>query len=713
MWVSHEFDGHRQILLELLGLSLMNFSDEAELHDHLDRAIAEQILGETGGGHAGSPVAHYVPDPSVRFEQGPAYRLDYLAPINVHTFDGTATRASSDLRVSVIATVFNEMRTAAAWISSLVNQRFMPDEIIIVDAGSTDGTLDALRRGLESFSGDVELLEVPGASIAEGRNIAIDRCTGDVIVIMDGGCSYSDEYIGTLVLPHARGKSAVSACGYRAESSDAEIEWEWSPRFDEFGPAEWSTWLPSTRCMAISGDLKVRFPEWLTLTGDDTLFDIELRQQIKDWYFTSEVLVAWQAPKDRTGLGVLCGRYDTGDGESGARDNVFRPQISDGHSDSLGFGYGFAARPSIDVHRRGISRVWVLCSLTPFGDSGGAQRTSQLAAALARSGERVIFLSAERSYEDPNVRVWVDARWDLITLALPEDPWIIEQLTEYAELGANVVLALEAPHPRFAGLVDSCHDAGFDFQTHFSLIDDWNNSLGGGWFKADVQRSLTLQADSVSASARALMAQLSITHLPRHYLPNAADRRLFEPLPNVEPVKGRVTYAGSLWGNWIDWRAVLGAAALSPDMEFRLYGDLELPRRALVNARYPNVVLPGLVPQRELPAVYAAAQVLLIPFLLNEITEGTNPLKVHEYVLMGRPVVTTRLPEYQVFGDCRHLNFYEPEDAESLLEAITRAQRWDGVCPAESNGQHRGIFDWDQVALEYKKVADSTVSKVH
>lgn len=711
MWTSNDFDGARKMMLELLGLSLRSFSGEAQLYEHLDRALAKEVTTHLQIDEVDSPSAHFVPDPAIRLDQGPAYRLNYLAPVEIHAIEGRATRATTDLRVSVIATLFNESRTAAPWVSSLMAQTLEPDEILIVDAGSTDGTQTILRDHLRMFGGRVELIEVPGASIAEGRNIALDRCTGDVVVMMDGGCSYSDHYIATLVAPHAKGKTAVSACGYRATSADATIQSELSPRFADFSDDEWSVWLPSTRCMAISGDLRIRFPEWLTLTGDDTLFDVWLRREVKDWYFTSEVLVAWQGPDHENGLNVLWSRYETGDGESGIRDPAFRHRVSTSHSAELGFQYGFDARPSIDVLRRGVRRVWVLCSLTPFGDSGGAQRTSQLAVALARQGDRVIFLSAEPSYEDPSVHVWVDADWDRITLALPEDPWILNHLVEYAELGAEIVVTLEAPHPLFEDLLRRSRQVGFPFSTHFSLIDDWNGRLGGGWFNSETQRSLILQADSISASAQALMGQLSITNLPRNYLPNAADRGLFHARSEVDPVQGRVVYAGSLWGTWLDWTGLFEAAERAPEMDFRLYGDLSIAQRALVNVRYPNLLLPGLVPQIELPMIYASAQVLLIPFLLNKITEGTNPLKVHEYIMMNRPVVTTRLPEYQALGDCQHLYFYEPQNGKSLVDAIVRAQHWDGTCNAETGGRHRGIFDWDDVAHEYVRVAANGLAR--
>ncbi len=59
------------------------------------------------------------------------------------------------------------------------------------------------------------------------------------------------------------------------------------------------------------------YPEWLTSTGEDTTFDLELKLQGGNWAYCPEAVVEWQAPeKFFPYLQKLYG-WAAGDGEAG------------------------------------------------------------------------------------------------------------------------------------------------------------------------------------------------------------------------------------------------------------------------------------------------------------------------------------------------------------------------------------------------------------
>ena len=67
------------------------------------------------------------------------------------------------MKVSLIATVLNAADHAPTFLASIRAQSRVPDEVIVVDGGSTDGTLELLRA-----AEGITVIEEPGANIARG-----------------------------------------------------------------------------------------------------------------------------------------------------------------------------------------------------------------------------------------------------------------------------------------------------------------------------------------------------------------------------------------------------------------------------------------------------------------------------------------------------------------------------------------------------------------
>jgi len=135
--------------------------------------------------------------------------------------------------------------------------------------------------------------------------------------------------------------------------------------------------------------------------------------------------------------------------------------------------------------------------------------------------------------------------------------------------------------------------------------------------------------------------------------------------PKERSGRPTIGYAGSL-NFWFDVEAIREAALRHPEWHFTLIGRVEsesiVPLRAL-----PNVVLEGEVPYSDLPRRMADFDVAVIPFLKTPLTRATNPLKLYEYLCLGIPVVSTRLPEIEPFEDLVYLSD-SPDDFVRQLE---------------------------------------------
>jgi glycosyltransferase involved in cell wall biosynthesis len=91
------------------------------------------------------------------------------------------------MKVSVIATVLNEGPTIRRLLDSLAAQTRTPDEVIIVDGGSSDDTVSVLQMYGDEGCLPLRVLVEPGANISRGRNVAIAAASAEVIASTDAG----------------------------------------------------------------------------------------------------------------------------------------------------------------------------------------------------------------------------------------------------------------------------------------------------------------------------------------------------------------------------------------------------------------------------------------------------------------------------------------------------------------------------------------------
>jgi glycosyltransferase involved in cell wall biosynthesis len=85
------------------------------------------------------------------------------------------------MRISTIMTVYNNPRYVAQALESVLAQTLPSDEIIVVDDGSTDRTLEILQ----AFATKVRIIPLAHVGLCRALNVAIASSTGDTLAFLD------------------------------------------------------------------------------------------------------------------------------------------------------------------------------------------------------------------------------------------------------------------------------------------------------------------------------------------------------------------------------------------------------------------------------------------------------------------------------------------------------------------------------------------------
>ncbi|HEX8030580.1 MAG TPA: ElyC/SanA/YdcF family protein [Vicinamibacterales bacterium] len=192
--------------------------------------------------------------------------------------------------------------------------------------------------------------------------------------------------------------------------------------------------------------------------------------------------------------------------------------------------------------------------------------------------------------------------------------------------------------------------------TIYYCIDDLARSSHGARKIVASEEKLFKSADLVFVTSEKLRQRASGFRPDVHLFPFGVSFERFERVRNLaapppadvaslpKPIVG---YVGGLH-QWVDQQLVVETARRMPDVSFVLVGPEQTDISLLKTV--PNIHLLGQRSHDEVPAYVNAFDVALIPYRLAEYTANVYPTKLNEYMVMGKPVVATDLPEIRRFN---------------------------------------------------------------
>ncbi len=219
--------------------------------------------------------------------------------------------------ISLIVTVLNEGDSIRQLLDSIARQTRPPDEIVIVDGGSTDNTVDILRAYREKLP--LRLLIAEGCNISQGRNRAIAEARGDIIAATDAGVRLDERWLETIAAPLLADQTLGVAAGFFRADPQTPFEIALGaatlPLVDEIDAGNF---LPSSRSIAfrkraaqgIGG-----YPEWLDYC-EDLIFDLRLRLAGERFVFVPGAVVHFRPRTSLRGYFRQYFLYARGDGKA-------------------------------------------------------------------------------------------------------------------------------------------------------------------------------------------------------------------------------------------------------------------------------------------------------------------------------------------------------------------------------------------------------------
>lgn len=213
--------------------------------------------------------------------------------------------------VAVVVPVLNEAESLPGLLADLKAQLPPLGEVVVVDAGSHDGTRELLQREQRRFPALV-VLDADGATPGRGRNKGIAAAGADLVVTLDAGSRVGPGFVAALAA--GAGPSTVSVGVAEADARtafDRAVGWftlrAFKPR-DRPGPVG-TEFLPAGRngfcfprqAWEAAGGYPAE-PSW----GEDKLFVRALREAGYELAAVPEAVVRW---RPRRSLGELYRQY--------------------------------------------------------------------------------------------------------------------------------------------------------------------------------------------------------------------------------------------------------------------------------------------------------------------------------------------------------------------------------------------------------------------
>ncbi len=223
-------------------------------------------------------------------------------------------------KTSLCLTIKNEEDNIAKLIHSINKQSKLPDEVIIVDGGSNDATLEVIKNLEKKVNFAIRLIELPNSTRSEGRNKAISQARFPIVALTDAGCVLDKKWLEEITRPIINNIADVVPGNYRIDTNNLSNFAIIAAYLTLHTPSDPNqNYLASSRSLAVTKKTWMKsggYPDELN-TAEDLVFVNNLKMNKVKHVNAPRAIVYWSPPNEITKIFKTFFMYAYGDGLAG------------------------------------------------------------------------------------------------------------------------------------------------------------------------------------------------------------------------------------------------------------------------------------------------------------------------------------------------------------------------------------------------------------
>jgi glycosyltransferase involved in cell wall biosynthesis len=207
------------------------------------------------------------------------------------------------VNVSIVITIKNEEDSVLQLLNSLDNQSLQPYEVIIVDGGSKDRTVEIISSFIAQKK-SFKLILAEDANRPKGRNIGISAATSEIIAITDAGVVLERHWLENLVKPLTQQNADFVGGVYVQDGETLLQKCIGILQYPDIEKLQADDFIPSCRSVVFKKEVWKSvgyWPEHLE-KADDTYFDLMVREKGFKIALAKDAVVSWTAKNTFKGL---------------------------------------------------------------------------------------------------------------------------------------------------------------------------------------------------------------------------------------------------------------------------------------------------------------------------------------------------------------------------------------------------------------------------